>query len=199
MKNSEKLKIRKYSHQLRMVMNVFYWTAIIAAAGSLIAGAIIGLMSDSKFLLNESTKAHLGFSLDRVIKYNLKDAEVQGISTKNIYITIMIMAAILFALAIPILRQSVLILKSVEDSKPFTGENPGRISIIGAVILISAFLIPAAEVAVAKVIIDTFKIQNLATNYSVNFILVLTGFMMFILGGIFKYGSYLQYEYDETV
>lgn len=196
---SEKLKIERYSHNLRIVLNVFYWSAIIAAIGSLIAAAVIGLMSDSKFLIGDGTKAHLGFSLDGVIRYNLKDAAVQRISTRNIYITIMLMSAAMFTLAVPVLRQLVLILKSVEECRPFTRENPGRLSIIGAIILVGSFLIPACETAVAKVIIDTLKIQNIGTNYSANFILILTGFMMFILGGIFKYGSYLQHEYDETV
>jgi branched-subunit amino acid ABC-type transport system permease component len=63
----------------------------------------------------------------------------------------------------------------------------------------AAFVIPAAEIFVAGAMIDILKIQNISTNYSINLVLILTGFMMFVLGGIFKYGSYLQHEYDETV
>jgi hypothetical protein len=29
--------------------------------------------------------------------------------------------------------------------------------------------------------------------------MLINGFLMFILAGVFRYGSYLQQEYDETV
>jgi hypothetical protein len=118
---------------------------------------------------------------------------------KNIYLAIMIMSALIFVLMIPILKQLVLILKTVEEDKPFAKENAKRISTVGIVLMLSSFLIPAFEVFVARIMIDTLKIENISTNYSANIILILTGFMMFILSGIFKYGSYLQHEYDETV
>jgi hypothetical protein len=85
------------------------------------------------------------------------------------------------------------------EDKPFEKENAKRISIVGIVLVFSSFLIPASEVFVARTLIDTLNIQNVNTNYSANIILILAGFLMFILSGIFKYGSYLQYEYDETV
>lgn len=196
---SQMLKLQRFSHSLKIVLNVFYWGAIMAACGSFIAAFVIKLIPDSHFLLTDSTRGHLVFSLNGIIRYNLNQVELEGVSTKNIYITILIMSGILFALAIPVLRQLVLVLKTVEDKKPFAKENSGRISIIGAVFIIGSFLIPAAEACVAKVMIDTLQIQNISTNYSANFYLIFTGIMMFILGGIFRYGSYLQHEYDETV
>ena len=193
------LKIKRYSHNLRLVINVFYWASIVIACGCLIAAIVLKFISDSQFVLDDKSIGHLGFSLDGLINYNINDAALQGTNMKNIYMAIMIMAALISLLIIPILKQLVLILKSVDEDKPFEKENAKRILIIGNVIMLSSFLVPAFEVIVARTIIDTFKIQNISTNYMVNFVLLITGFMLIILSGIFKYGSFLQHRYDETV
>lgn len=193
------LQIKRYSHNSSIVISVFYWASIVAACGALIAGILIKLISGSHFVLGQSSIGHLGFSLDGLIKYNLNEASLQGTNMENIYVAIMIMAASILFLMMLILKQLVLILKSVEGDKPFAKENANRITTVGVVLILSSFLIPAFEVYVAKTIIDTFNIQNITTNYSANIYLILTGFMLFILSGIFNYGSYLQYEYDETV
>lgn len=196
---STMLKIKRYSHNLRIVMNVFYWIAIVVAIGSLIAAIVIKLMSDSNFLLNKNNIGHLGFSLDGLIKYNIKDAALHGISIKNVFIGITIMSSLISFMIIPVLKQLVLILKSVEEDKPFAKENAKRISVIGSIFLLSSFTIPALEAFVAMAMVETLKIQNVTINYSISIISVLTGLMMFILSGIFAYGNYLQHEYDETV
>ncbi|AUS96878.1 hypothetical protein CDQ84_01840 [Clostridium thermosuccinogenes] len=196
---SDMLRIKRYSHSLRIVMNVFYWAAIIVAIGSLITALVITFMSDSHFVLNDEKIGNIGFTVDGLIEYNLKDASLMGLSLKNVYTSIAIMAAVISFLTIPALKQLVLILKSVEENKPFAKENSKRISIIGVVFIFGSFIIPAAEFFVARTIVDTLKIQNVSVNYTGNFILVFAGILMIILSGIFKYGSYLQHEYDETV
>ncbi len=196
---AERLRIKRYSHNLRIVMNVFYWAAIVAVGGCFIAAFVINVIPDSYFALSERSIGHLGFSLDGLTKYNINDAVLQGINMKSIYIAIMIMSASISFLTIPALKQLTLILGSVDRDKPFEKENAKRISIIGIVLILGSFLIPAFEIFVTRTMIDTLKIQNINTNYMVNIILIFTGFLMFILSGIFKYGSYLQHEYDETV
>lgn len=193
------LKIKRYSSNLRIVMNVFYWAAIFVSIVSLIAAIVIVFMSDSHFSLTDKSIGNTSFYLGGLIKYHLSDAILKGTSMKNVYIAITIMSAFLSLLVIPVLRQTVLILKSVEEDNPFVIENAKRISVIGVILILSSFIIPAFEVVVARTMINTLKIQNLSISYSVNIILILTGFMMIILSGIFKYGSYLQNEYDETV
>jgi hypothetical protein len=180
-------------------MNVFYWAAIVAAIGSFIAAIVIKLVSDSHIVIKEGNVEHLGFSLDGLIKYSLNDTALQGINMKNIYIAIALMSAFISFLIIPVLKQIVLILKSVEENKPFAKENAKRISIIGIMFILSSFIIPAFKVFVAMTMINTLKIQNITTNYSIDIISILTGLILFILSGIFMYGSYLQNEYDETV
>ena len=200
MKNqSSPLRIKRYSHNLRIVMNIFYWVSIVVACVSIIAAIMINFISDSYFILNERSIGHLGFSLDGLIKFNINDTTLQGINMKKLYIAILLMSALISLLIVPIFKQLVLILKTVGVDKPFAKENAKRISIIGFVLMLSSFLLPAVQIFVARTMIDLFKIQDVSTNYSINIPLILTGFLMFILSGIFNYGTYLQHEYDETV
>jgi len=196
--NLEIPKIKRYSHNLRIVMNVFYWVAIIATCATLVAAIVIILISDSNFTVSEGTLKHLGFTLNGILRYNLNEVP-QEIILKRLYITIMLMSASIFALIIPVLKQLILILKTVEEDRPFAVENAKRILTIGVVLTFSSILIPAFEVLVTRTMVDTLKIQNVSINYSINISLIFTGFMLLILSGIFNYGSYLQHEYDETV
>ncbi|NMB97178.1 MAG: DUF2975 domain-containing protein [Clostridiaceae bacterium] len=109
------------------------------------------------------------------------------------------MSTAIFILLVPALKQLVLILASVEKNSPFAVENSRRISNLGLILIISSFLLPAFEILVVKTMIDTFNIKHVSINYTVNIALILSGFLMFILSGVFNYGSYLQNEYDETV
>lgn len=195
---SEMQKIKRYSHILRKVMSVFYWGAVVTAFGSLIAAVAIIFIPDSNFAFKNNGTGSFGFSLDGLIRYDLTEV-VQGISMKNIYITILFMSVLLMPLLIIVVKQLIHILKSVENDIPFAKENAARISTVGVVLVLSSFLIPAFEFIVARAMIDLLKIQNISLNYSANFYLVLAGFLIFILSGIFRYGSYLQNEYDETI
>lgn len=194
----EMQKIKRYSNVLRKVMSVFYWVAVVAACGSLIAAVAIIFIPSSNFVFRNNGAGRLGFSLDGLISYDITEA-AQGISMKNVYITILFMSVLLLLLVAIVAKQLVHILKSVENDIPFVKENAKRISTVGVVLLLSSFLIPAFGFIVARSMIDLLKIQNISLNYSVNIYLVLAGFLMLILSGIFRYGSYLQNEYDETI
>lgn len=195
---NEMQKIKRYSHILAKVMSFFFWAAIVVACVSLIAAVATIFIPASKFIFRNNYAGSFGLSLDGLIKYDLTDV-AQGISMKEVYITVLFMAVPMLLLIAFIAKKLVHILKSVKKDTPFEKENAERILTIGRVLLLSAFLVPAFEYIPATVMLDLLKNQDISLNYSVNLYLVLAGFLMFILSGIFKYGSFLQNEYDETV
>jgi hypothetical protein len=195
---SEMQKIKRYSRVLRFVMNVFYWVSLVTACISFIAAVATIFIPASKFIFKNNYAGSFGLSLDGLIKYNLTEA-AQGISLKDVYLTILFMSVVLLFLVAFVAKKLVHILKSVENDSPFEKENAERILAIGRILVLSALFIPALKFIPAKVLLDLVKMQNIDLNYSVNIYLLLAGFLMFVLSGIFKYGSYLQSEYDETV
>lgn len=191
-------KVKKYSHNLKIVLNVFYWAAIIFTCVSLVAAIVIFFLSDSKFILSESNLKQNGFSLDGILRFNFIEVPKEAL-LKKLYLTILIMSSSIGVLISLVLKQIVLILHSLDKDKPFDKINAKRISTIGTVLIISSFLLPVFEILVAKAMVETLSIQNVSINYTINISMLITGFMLFILSGIFSYGNYLQYEYDETV
>lgn len=195
---TEMQKIKKYSRILRYVINFFFWAAVVSACLSLIAAILAIFVPDSKFIFRNTYTGRSIFEFGELIRYDITEA-AQGISLKNAYIVILFMAVFVLLLVALIIKQLVYILKSVENDTPFEEENAGRIFAIARLLGLSAFLIPAFEFIPAKVLLDLIEVQNITLNYSVNIYLILAAFLMFILSGIFKYGSYLQKEYDETI
>lgn len=195
---SEMQKIKRYSHILTKVMRFFFWAAVVVACVSLIAAVATIFIPASKFIFRNNYAGSFGLSFDGLIRYDLTEA-AQGISLKDIYIAVLFMSVPLLLLVAFVAKQLVHILKSLEKDTPFEKENAERILAVGRVLLLGAFLIPAFEYIPATVMLDLLKMQNINLNYSVNLYLVLAGFLMFILSGIFKYGSFLQKEYDETI
>jgi hypothetical protein len=50
-----------------------------------------------------------------------------------------------------------------------------------------------------KAMIQSFQITNLEINYTFDGTMLVTGFLILILAGVFKYGNFLQKEYDATL
>lgn len=191
-------KIKRYSHTMRIVLNVFLWAAIIIACVSFVAAIVIFIMPNSKFVISEGNLKQNGFSLDGILRFNFSEVPQEAV-LKKLYLTIMLMSSFISILISLVLKQLVLIIKSVEEDRPFAVENAKRILTIGMILTLSSFLIPICEFLVARAMVDTLRIQNVSINYSINITLMFTGFMLFILSGIFNYGGYLQNEYDDTV
>ena len=91
------------------------------------------------------------------------------------------------------------LLKTVAQGVPFDKENPMRLVNIASVVIGGAFLFPALNELVAGRMIDTFLLKGFSLKYSADLFLLLAGLMMLIMAGVFKYGCYLQNEYDETL
>ncbi len=92
-----------------------------------------------------------------------------------------------------------LILKTVEDDHPFEKNNSKRLLIVAIVFIAGSIISGITEGITAQAVIDTLKIKNASVVFTINVAMLLTGFLILILAGIFRYGSYLQSEYDTTV
>lgn len=72
--------------------------------------------------------------------------------------------------------------------------------IIGIVLLNASWIFKVIETVTASVIITAFSIPNISISYNiVDSTILFMGLLVLILAGVFKYGSYLQNEYDATL
>lgn len=92
------------------------------------------------------------------------------------------------------------ILKNVENRLPFAPENARRISAMGVVFLVGSLVTGLAQAITAGSAIHALGLTEVMdVNYSINTPMLMNGLLMLILSGIFRYGAYLQEEYDATL
>lgn len=192
-------KARKMGRALRNVMSVFYWLSAISPIILGIALVVITILPESKFVLSAGESTKVAFSLDGLINFKVNSGNNNQLMFKAIYQAICFMSIIISTMLAIIFKQLAEILKSIEDNKPFDRANSQRLSTIACTLMAGSFIFPATEVLVANNMIKTLFIENVQVNYRANTIMIIIGFLVFILAGVFKYGSYLQREHDTTI
>jgi len=197
--NLNQLKFKKMARILRIVMKVFFWMSVIVTVLGLIGAIAIQFMSDEYFLVSQGANSGFSLSMDGLIRYQVYTGVDLNTSIKGILTNIGFMASLLMVGVAIILNQIVKLLKTVEEDRPFAEENGKRLKVVGIVLMLGSVLYRGAGAVVALTMVDTFDIPNIGVNFSVDLFMLLLGFMMLILSGIFRYGNYLQQEYDSTL
>lgn len=192
-------KVKKMSRYLKIVTQIFYWVCFVGAVVFAASVVVVSIMQEKYFIIAPKASDNIGFSIDGLINYRINPQTAIELTLKPIYQAISFMATIISIGLSIIFRQIVKILKTIELDRPFSEENSRRLTIIGFVLIIGSFVFKIAEGIVANAIIHTLSIPNVQVNYSADGFMMLTGFLMLILAGVFKYGNYLQQEYDTTL
>lgn len=191
-------RYRRLAKIFEVIARVFFWTSVICAVCSFIAGIAVQFLNDSVFIIKPTGNSAAGFTLSGVISYKITSSNPAA-NIRPVMTAVFFMAIVICAIIAPIFKQIELILKTVRNDRPFSFENANRLNIIGFVLMAGAFVIKIAESLVASTMIDTFKLDHLAVTYTPDDMMIVVAFLIFILSGVFKYGSYLQHEYDSTV
>lgn len=193
-KNFDKGKFKRLTHSIRIVLQAFYWADIVA--GVLCLLGFIALQFIPGEYLTASENSGFSLTLNGLIRYGV---ESDNINVGTVYKSITIMAALLSVGIAYFLRQLNALMKNVEEGRPFEIENSNRLKVMGFLLLLYSFVLPGADMLVASSMVHAFDIDNISVVYSVNISLLISGFVILILAGIFQYGSYLQSEYDTTL
>lgn len=180
-------------------MQAFYWAGLAAAVLLSISLIVITILPEKNFIISPDARDNIGFSIDGLISYRINSHAAVELSLKPVYQAICFMGAVISAGLTIIFKQIGNILKTVGEDRPFSEENSRRLTIIGVTLIIGSVVFRAAEGVVASAIIHTLNIQNMQINYGLDGFMMLSGFLILILAGVFKYGSYLQQEYDATL
>ncbi len=193
-------KVKKFSKGLRITMNVFFWASIAFITLTVIFAVAIKFLPkeylSAKYLINN----HISFDFNGGLKY----FPAQGYLPENTdftrVIVSMIGTAFTYCLALSVIFKEIRdILKTVEMGIPFEKENAKRLSRIGSVLIGGSILFNAMNGLVTVNIIKSLGIKNFDFVLSPDLFILFTGLLVLILAGVFKYGSYLQNEYDTTL
>jgi hypothetical protein len=180
---------------LYVIIKVFFWAAIIFTAAFAL-GALLTVLSPNDLMKVANTES-LRLSLGSTIKFTIDN--LGNLDFKPVLLAILISCAVAFPLFAAICWQVAGILKTVKEDKPFAEENAKRLMIIGIILINASWILQVIEAVTASVAITAFSIPNISIAFNIDLTMLFMGLLVLILAGVFKYGSYLQGEYDATL
>ena len=192
-------KIKKFAKTLRVIINIMIVMMIIGLIGGIVIGGIMAFNPNSSF-----THTSLQLNIGRHLNIQLSD---------NKFMEVDQVRGLIFAIAssmVPMMISIIVIIKIIRDllitvecGKPFNEKNPKRLLIIGITVIVGSIFESFGYLLIYKLVmpmIDALRLENV--NFTINLLdgsTLLLGVIIILISEIFKYGCYLQNEYDETV
>ncbi len=189
-------KVKNISKILNGVFFIFYWLGIGITALGCLFYLVQFFLPDTLFHVN-GKMGKTGFSIDNTLYFEI--TQNAGISIKPIIQSLAPFALVIMSMLLIGIKQVMAILKSVAHDNPFEPENASRLYIIGFDLLIASLFVSIAKSVSYSLIIKLFDLSEISVNFSINPTLLMSGFLILILAGVFQYGNYLKNEYDATI
>lgn len=192
-------KIKKMARIVRMVFKITFWISVIAIVVLPLIYVAVQFLPEEYLMSSQFEKGSFYLTLDGLLRYRVPENMSVEISVKPVIDAILLMATVMSVGFAILSRKMIQILETVESDSPFEMENANRLSVLGWLLIIGSFVYQIANAYVAMAMIDTFAIYDLDVVIGVDNAMIITGFILLILSGVFRYGSYLQDEYDSTL
>ena len=196
--NNDPEKVKRVSKTLRIILEVFQ--KVVFCFGAVLFLALIYLLvNPAGFIkLPQSGSLIIPLTLNGIISYRVSPG-IEFSTVKPVFLALIPVVILGVAMLTVVLSQIRGILKTVESGNPFDELNSRRLSKIAMVVIIGSNVWNFVQSLVVKTVVETFNIPNIVENFSFDSTMFLLGLLILILAGIFKYGNYLQSEYDSTL
>ncbi|MFT9816785.1 DUF2975 domain-containing protein [Lysinibacillus sp. NPDC056185] len=210
----QSLAIRNIKMSLRILNILLIATmVIIASCILLLFGLLVVALTVSGEKIN---KLVLDSNIDISFKFNgLTVFLNKDIMNNFVYDKSETIVLILFSMIFTLIVMSIFILlwkfvKSVIVGDVFTLKNSKRIELVAYSLLILSFLSNTIQAYIVSTLLHMFLNNNELDNiewiqsvsfrfFDINWSILLCSFIVWTIGRIFRYGSFLQEEYDATV
>jgi|GEM_PF-332606 len=196
------LGFKKLANILRIIMNVLYWISLGGIVISVLAIPVLYFVTNGDLTANHILKGSLTVNLSngRGLSFNYPQITVPPTADFTRIIMSIIGGTAIFCMAMMVIfRQLRDILKTVSTGTPFEAKNSKRILNIGATLIGFSIAFNVFISFILMNIVDTLDIKDLQITSGVDMFMFFTGILLIILSGIFKYGAYLQNEFDTTL
>jgi hypothetical protein len=95
------------------------------------------------------------------------------------------------------------LLLTVEQGSPFEQSNVSRLRAMGVTLAVGSLLVPMGKEIAHRIMLRSaaklVDMLQMNTVFGLDLTLLLCGFMVLVLSGVFAYGAWLQREHDQTV
>lgn len=196
---AEVVQTRKMARTVGKIVNFLFWLLVFASVVSACAIVYVALLPAER-LEGAAGAGSLSFTEPKLFTFRVPLESLTGAALRTIILVIASMLMISCTSWSLILKQLLGILKTVERNRPFTEENARRISVIGWILVVGSVVFSIVKTVASEVAIRAIDVvPGVTVTFQWDVSLALAGFCLLILAGVFRYGAYLQQEYDTTV
>ncbi|MEG7927972.1 DUF2975 domain-containing protein [Bacillus cereus] len=177
------------------LFNIFYWVVIIGmllALGGMIAGIFVPLHTLHDIL---TTKGLTFYHFSNEIDVN----HIQHTKTRTLVINVCIIYEVILLVLLFITIQLRRIVQFVRNKQPFSKSCIKHIQHLAYGVIIYSFIIGLLDNIWGLLLVRTLQLSKTVISLNFNFGMMIMGFLILFLSHIFKYGAYLQDEYDSTL
>ena len=192
-------RVKTIARILNVVFKFLFWALIFGGSLLLIAEVVVAFLPSKFFILNDLYQGDMLFRIEGLFEYDLAKEIGSQLVVKPIILVVIpaILANCLFYLIN--IKQIQSILGTIKDDRPFDERNAKSLFTMSVVFITGSILLEVIGNRVFDVILETVGIGGISGSPSINLTMLFTGVLLLVLSGVFKYGNYLQEEYDETV
>ncbi|MGG0233713.1 DUF2975 domain-containing protein [Bacillus tropicus] len=183
----------------QVVFNIFYWVVIIGmflALGGMIAGIFLPLHTLQDILTIKGTTFYLNFSH---YSYKIEANHIQNVKIKTLIINACIIYEVILTVLLFITIQLKRILQFVRNKLPFSKGCIKCIQYLAYGFITYCFISGLLENIWGLLVVKTLQLSDTVISLNFNIGMMIMGFLILFLSHIFKYGAYLQEEYDSTL
>ena len=193
-----KISYKKVAKTVKVIFDISFWVIAVLGALSLLSLIISSFIPDSSFMLTGDQLNHIRLSFDGMLRFSV-NKDQSYINLKPYLQSISLLIAVYSSMFAIILYELRKILKTILLDRPFDKENSKGLTVIAVVLMIGSLFVNIARTSMASAFIKITKITGISINYNIDFSMLFYGILILILAGVFKYGCYLQEEYDATL
>ncbi|MBE5107883.1 DUF2975 domain-containing protein [Bacillus thuringiensis] len=181
------------------LFNIFYWVIIIGMFLGL--GGMIAVMFVSHHTLHDILTAKgTPFNVDFYFSSHKIDVNhIQITKIRTLIINACIIYEVILTALLYIAIQLKRILQYARNKQPFSKSCIKHIRYLAYGVIIYSFLFGFLVNILGLLFARTLQFPETVISLNFNFDMMLMGFLILLLSHIFKYGAYLQDEYDSTL
>lgn len=189
-------KILKFFQGL---FNIFYWVVIIVmllSLGVMITAIFVPLDTLHDILTTKGTTFNLYFNYS---SHEIDANHIQHTKIRTLIINICIIYEVILLALLFIAIQLKRTVQCVRNKQPFSKSCIKHIQYLAYGVIIYSFISGLLDNIWGLLLVRTLQLSKTVISLNFNFGMMIMGFLILFLSHIFKYGAYLQDEYDSTL
>ncbi|SDE18936.1 Protein of unknown function [Bacillus wiedmannii] len=181
------------------LFNIFYWVVLIGmflALCGMVAGIFVPLHTLQDILTAKGTNFYVTFSHS---SYKIDANHIQNIKLRTLIINACILYELILAVLLFIIMQLKRIVHFARNKQPFSKSCIKHIRYLAYGVIIYSLTSGLLGNIWELLLVRTLQLSKTVISLNFNFGMMIVGFLILFLSHIFKYGAYLQEEYDSTL